>query len=84
LARHTVQGSLTNGKSIFLPGEDLEGLITAANGVIPTVQANGRLQWVVDAARAVGFDRVTGNITNVYTVVTDAAGNLVTAFPGVP
>lgn len=72
------------GKSLFNAGEDITGLINAAENVTPVQQANGNLQRVVDAGRPIGIDRVTGQPTNIYTVITTTAGNLVTAFPGLP
>jgi len=84
LARHTVGGTQTAGKSVFSAGEDVVGLIRQAEQVAPLQQAGGNFQRIVDAGRAIGVDRATGQATSTYTVITDAAGNLITAFPGVP
>jgi hypothetical protein len=84
LARHTVGGAQTAGKSVFSAGEDVVGLIRQAESVAPLQQAGGNFQRIVDAGRAIGIDRATGQATSTYTVITDAAGNLITAFPGVP
>lgn len=61
------------------------GLIRQAESV-PAVQQAGRttFQRVVDAGRTIGVDRATGQPTSTYTVITDAAGKLITAFPGKP
>jgi hypothetical protein len=84
LARHTVGGVETAGKSIFSAGEDIAGLIKQAESVAGAQQAGGNFARIVDAGRAIGIDRATGQATSTYTVITDAAGNLITAFPGVP
>jgi len=84
LARHFPGGAQAAGKSLFNAGEAVPGLVRAAEGVTPVLQRGGNFQRVVDAGRAVGIDRATGSATNIYTVITDAAGNLVTTFPGVP
>ena len=71
-------------KSKFLVGEDLEALIYQADKVSTTLQSNGRYQRIVDAGRIIGTDRNTGLDTAVYTVITEADGTLVTAYPGTP
>jgi RHS repeat-associated protein len=83
---HTVEnhGIAAAGKSTFSAGENLVTLVKSATKLTPTLQANGRLQFVVDAGRAIGVDRNSGLPTSIYTVITDAARNLVTAFPGTP
>ena len=43
----------------------------------------GKFARIVDAGRIIGRDRA-GNVTSIYTVITDSDGNLVTAFPGNP
>jgi RHS repeat-associated protein len=85
LARHSAGGAKTAAKSIFNASEDLVGLIRQAESV-PAVQQAGRqtFQRVVDAGRIIGRDRATGQPTSIYTVITDAAGRLKTAFPGKP
>jgi hypothetical protein len=50
--------------------------------VYPAVGKHGNLVRVVNAGRIIGTDRVTGQPTSVYTVVTDRVGNLITLFPG--
>ncbi len=47
-------------------------------------QAGGNYQRIVNAGRIIGVDRVTGKPTSVYTIITNAAGDLITAFPGTP
>jgi hypothetical protein len=84
LERHAVGGALTAGKSIFGQGQDIRKLIRLAESLFPVQQAGGNFERIVDAARAIGIDRATGRLTSIYTVITDAAGNLITAFPGVP
>jgi hypothetical protein len=85
MERHVVGGALATGnKSIFAAGENVAALIEKAASVTPTAQASGRLAYTLDAGRVIGIDRATGAGTSVYTVITEAGGNLVTAFPGVP
>ena len=82
--RHTPGGTSTAGKSLFSPGEDISGLIRSAESAPPVPQPGGNFERIVDAGRTIGVDRVTGQPTSTYTVITDAAGRLVTAFPGKP
>jgi len=84
LARHVPGGAQTAGRSIFSAHESIEALIRAAEGTAPTLQAGGNMQRVIDAGRTIGVDRLTGLPTSIYTVITNAAGELVTAFPGLP
>lgn len=84
LERHFPGGVKSAGKSLFNAGETVPGLVRAAERVAPTLQRGGNLQRVVNAGRTIGVDRATGSPTTIYTVITDAAGNLVTVFPGVP
>jgi len=79
---HTVIGLGTAGKSIFRAEENVVTLIKAASSVKPVLQANGRLRFVVNAGRAIGYDARAGGPTAFYTVITDRARNLITAFPG--
>jgi len=84
IARHTVGGSETYGKSLFAEGEDVVSLIRGAESINPVRQAGGRFQRIVeDAGRIIGVDIKTGP-TATYTVITDAEDNLITAFPGRP
>ena len=85
LQRHVTGGALTAGKSLFSgTAATVRALITAAAAVAANPQANGNFQRIVTAAQAIGVDRVTGAATAVYTVITNAAGELITAFPGTP
>jgi hypothetical protein len=72
------------GKSAFAVGEDVVGLIKAAESVAPEAQAAGQnFERIVDAGRVIGVTR-DGNPTTVYTVITNVRNELVTAFPGLP
>lgn len=82
--RHLADGSLSAGKSLFNDNVTITRLIADADAVLPGVQGNGNLAYVVDAGRAIGVDRVTGQATSIYTVITKPGGDLVTAFPGTP
>lgn len=82
--RHLADGALSAGKSLFNDNVTITRLIADADAVVPGVQGNGNLAYVVDAGRVIGVDRVTGQATSVYTVITKPGGDLVTAFPGTP
>jgi RHS repeat-associated protein len=83
MARHAMCGAETAGKSVFFAETDIAALIQRASAASPTIQANGRLAYTMNAGRAIGIARGAG-ATSQYTVITDAAGNLITAFPGAP
>jgi len=82
--RHLPSGANGDDASQFFPDTDVEGLIRDAEGTQPEGQANGRLARVVTSPDAVGYDAATGEYTHTYTVITEANGDLVTAFPGTP
>jgi RHS repeat-associated protein len=82
--RHLAGGARTAGKSLFNAGEDIRGLVQAGENVNPVQQLGGNFERIIDAGRDIGIDRVTGAATQCYTVITNAAGEVVTAFPGVP
>ncbi len=82
--RHVPGGIKSAGKSLFGAGEDVRQLIDDAQKVAATMQARGNWQRIIDAGRAIGTDRVTGQLTSKYTVITNRAGDLITAFPGLP
>jgi hypothetical protein len=85
LGRHAAGGGRTTGKSLFKGGEaEIVGLIRESGSVGRVGQAGGNFERVVDAGRTIGVDRRTGAPTSVYTVITNAADELVTAFPGRP
>ena len=84
LQRHVPGGSKSAGKSLFGAAEDLPGLISQAEEATATLQPNGNFQRVIDAGRPIGIDRASGLPTSLYTVITNAADDLVTAFPGLP
>jgi RHS repeat-associated protein len=84
LERHVAGGLKSEGKSLFSEGEKISDLIRAAEGVAPESAKGGKFQRVVDAGQDIGTDRATGEATSVYTVITDKAGDLITAHPGVP
>jgi RHS repeat-associated protein len=83
LEGHSATGALTAGKSVFNAGEDIKGLIQAAESA-PAKSAGNILIRTVDAGRAVGIDRSTGQVTSVHTVITKNTGELITAYPGRP
>jgi len=82
--RHFPSGARSAGKSLFYAGEDVTKLAAAGERVVAVRQAGGNFVRIVDAGRMIGIDRVTGQATSIYTIITDAAGNLITMFPGRP
>lgn len=83
IERHTVSGALSAGKSVFNAGEDFYALAAQAGAVQP-ISSGRNLVRVVDAGRPIGVNRVTGQMTSTYTVVTNRAGDVVTMYPGTP
>jgi len=85
LATHIIGGAeVTAGKSIFAAGTNIPELVKAAESVAPVAQAGrGTFVRVVDAGRVVGTT-FEGVATSTYTVITNAANELITAFPGLP
>lgn len=80
--RHTAAGSNTDDASVFLPDADIPELIREAESAPAEEQENGRFSRVVQGTDTVGYDASTGELTDVYTVITDKNGELITAFPG--
>ena len=72
------------GKSFFGDSAAITGLVKAAESTTAVPSIGGKFVRTVDAGRVIGTDVTTGQATSVYTVVTDARGELVTAFPGNP
>jgi len=72
------------GKSFFGDSAAITGLVKAAESAEPVPSIGGKFVRTVDAGRVIGTDVTTGQATSVYTVVTDARGEFVTAFPGNP
>jgi hypothetical protein len=87
LERHTINGvKKWMGKSKFLVSSEdaVRELIQRATQIPGVKQANGNIQRIVNAGKDIGIDMATKSKTSIYTVITDASNNLVTAFPGVP
>lgn len=86
LERHFRTGKLSAGKSLFADTESpIQLAIQAQRTPFVFEQGDQRFQFVVpDAGRTIGIDRATDVATSTYTVVTDANGNVVTMFPGLP
>ena len=82
LDRHIIGGALVVGKSIFSAGEDVRQLIIDAAQSPAVLQSNGNFKTVVDAGRVIGYDIATSGLTSRYTVITNAIGKLITAYPG--
>jgi hypothetical protein len=73
-----------SNKSKFWPQVDIRQLINQASRVPAIPQPNGNFARIVDAGKNIGIDRTTGLPTRIYTVITNASGELVTTFPGEP
>ena len=85
LQRHTYNGIARYiRKSKFNAGEDVAALIALAAPYQMVLQPSGRYARTYDAGRVIGFDTTMGVLTSLVTVITDASGNLTTAFPGNP
>jgi RHS repeat-associated protein len=84
IERHTIEGARNAGKSVFNTGEDVAALARDAGSVPRVQQAGGNFERVIDAGRTIGIDRLTGQPTSTYTVITNAADDLITTFPGRP
>ena len=85
LDRHTVNGAKKwVNKSKFNNPDEITDLIQQATQMPMVKQANGNFARVVDAGRDIGFDKISGKSTSVYTVITNSEGKLVTSFPGKP
>jgi hypothetical protein len=88
--RHVVERHTVNGleryasKSKFSADVDVRALITQASSAPTLEQPNGYFVRIVDAGVNIGVDMTTGKLTTVYTVVTNAVNELVTAYPGTP
>jgi hypothetical protein len=87
---HVIERHTHNGiaryirKSKFNAGENITELIDLAANQQIVLQPSGRYARTYDAGRVIGFDSTMGTMTTLVTVITDANGNLTTAFPGNP
>ena len=86
LQRHVPGGSKSVLERVYLGRPRIPpGLISQAEEATATLQPNGNFQRVIDAGRPIGIDRASGSAYLAsYTVITNAADDLVTAFPGLP
>jgi hypothetical protein len=85
--KHTQSGSKRDEtKGVFDDDVDLFGLADAAADVEPMEQLNGNCARVCDAGRPIGNEAPGdgGMRTNVYTVISDRFGSVITMHPGVP
>ncbi len=73
-------------KSKFtVSAREMVDLIKRSAQVPKTLQSSKRTyQRIVDAGREIGIDAMTGKPTSVFSIITNKAGDLITAFPGVP
>lgn len=85
IERHTIPGlSKYANKSKFFQSEDVVKLIKEGTQQKMILQPNGRYARTFEVGRDIGIDRATNKPTGIMTIITDAKGNLVTAFPGKP
>jgi hypothetical protein len=49
-----------------------------------SLQNGGNFERIVVAGKIIGIDAMTGRPTTVFTIITNKAGDLITAFPGIP
>jgi RHS repeat-associated protein len=68
--------------SLFYDHVNFQELIEAAQPVAPTLLQSGNWLRVVVFSRPVGIDASIMRPTNVYSVITDSLGRLITMFPG--
>jgi RHS repeat-associated protein len=69
------------GKSQFFDNVNLDNL-SDTGGIRGILQNNGNMRYVLRAPSDIGVDRTTGLPTDVYTVIRNSAGRVVTMFPG--
>jgi RHS repeat-associated protein len=80
---HVIGGiANTISKSTFAEGLDLNDIFDAAKDVEPVIQQGGNLIRTFDYGDIVGNVRTTFQLTPIVTVITNAAGQLLSAFPG--
>lgn len=79
---HFAGGRRSRGKSLFLPGTDLSGLLKAAEKAKPVRQKNGRDKRVADAGATVGTDGRSGKPVRTCVVIAEPDGRVVTMYPG--
>jgi hypothetical protein len=71
-------------KGMFTSDEDPAQLIADAADTEPTTLSSGAQARTVWAGRLVGYEQGTGQGTSLYTVISNSAGKVMTAYPGVP
>jgi hypothetical protein len=86
---HTFGGIESSDKSIFLgDAQDVANLIQNSQTSWSVVQGNGNFAYSNYASDTVGIlggsTGSAGQFTNVYTIIVNPGGSLVTAFPGFP
>jgi len=88
---HVLDGHLAGGSdvgpnsSIFSgDAQDVANLIQNSQTTDGVYQASGNIAFVNYAPEPIGYLNPSGQFTNVYTVVVNQAGDLITAFPGFP
>lgn len=82
--RHTRGGSefTRGGAGLFDDGVNLSALARSTSGQIGRHQENGNVIYILRNRGIVGIDGSTGLPTNIYTVVRNPYGELVTLYPG--
>ena len=82
LERHYVKiNRYPHAGKFNIPVIDILTYIRDAHDVTPVPIGGSNLQRIVEAPDPVGHDK-NGRETNIITIVTDAGGKIITAFPG--
>ena len=88
LLRHYVNGAQfgsNSDDSYFFSSVDPVQLARGAAEVGPLQQpGSSRLAYIAASPEDVGITGAQGDVTNVYTIITESDGTVVTAFPRVP
>jgi RHS repeat-associated protein len=85
IQRHYPRAGMYLTKSKFtLSVREMVELIKKAAQVPKSLQNGGNFERIVEAGKIIGIDAMTGRPTTVFTIITNKAGDLITAFPGIP
>ena len=85
IQRHYPRAGMFLFKSKFTLGaREIVAMIKKSAQVPKYLQRGGNYERIIDAGKNVGIDAMTGKSTNFFTVITNKAGDLITAFPGMP
>lgn len=84
MKRHYLEGFFPKKSKFTMGVREIVGLIKNSAQVPKRILTNsGNFERVIDAGRVVGIDGFTQQPTTMMTIITNAAGDLQSAFPGV-